>query len=42
MANQSSRTYLKALTKRHFIDYTEPKVEVGDEEANEDDDEDED
>ena len=40
MATQSSRTYLRRLTKRHFIDYTELEVEVGDEDEDDDDDED--
>ena len=40
MATQTSRTYLRRLTKRHFVDYTEP--EVGDDDEDEDDDEDDD
>ena len=46
MANQSSITYLRCLTKRYFIDYTEPEVEVevevGDEDEDDNDDEDDD
>ena len=31
MANQSSRTYLRRLTRRHNIDYSEAKAEALDE-----------
>ena len=43
MATETSRTYIRRLTKRHFVDYTEPEVEaaVGDDDDDEDDDEDE-
>ena len=44
MATETSRTYVRRLTKRHFVDYTEPEVEaeVGDDDEDDDEDEPED
>ena len=33
MATETSRTYLRRLTKRHFVDYTEPEDEDDDEDS---------